>query len=86
MTRAKFENICAPIFRSAIPPVRQALEDANLQKEEIDEILLVGGTTRIPMVRQVVQEFFNGKEMNKMLNPDECVCIGACIQANILAD
>ena len=84
LTRAKFEQICDNLFQRSIEPCRVALRDAGLQASDIDEVLLVGGSTRIPKVQQLVKEFF-GKEPNKSVNPDEVVAIGASIQGGVLA-
>ena len=84
LTRAKFETLCDDLFRRSIEPSRKALEDAHLRASEIDEVLLVGGSTRIPKVQEMVKEFF-GKEPNKSVNPDEVVAIGAAIQGGVLA-
>ena len=84
LTRAKFEQICDSLFQRSIDPCRIALRDAGLQASDIDEVLLVGGSTRIPKVQELVKEFF-GKEPNKSVNPDEVVAIGASIQGGVLA-
>ena len=84
LTRAKFEQICDNLFQRSIEPCRVALRDAGLQASDIDEVLLVGGSTRIPKVQQLVKDFF-GKEPNKSVNPDEVVAIGASIQGGVLA-
>ena len=84
LTRAKFETLCDDLFRRSIEPCRKALEDAHLRASDIDEVLLVGGSTRIPKVQELVKEFF-GKEPNKSVNPDEVVAIGAAIQGGVLA-
>ena len=84
LTRAKFEQICDNLFQRSIEPCRIALRDAGLQASDIDEVLLVGGSTRIPKVQQLVKDFF-GKEPNKSVNPDEVVAIGASIQGGVLA-
>jgi len=84
LTRAKFEQLAEPIFQRLIGPCKQALSDAKLSAGEVDEIVLVGGSTRIPKVRGITQETF-GKEPNKSVNPDEVVAIGAAIQGAILA-
>ena len=84
LTRAKFEQICDNLFQRSIEPCRIALRDAGLQASDIDEVLLVGGSTRIPKVQELVKEFF-GKEPNKSVNPDEVVAIGASIQGGVLA-
>ena len=85
LTRAKFENICNDIFQRTMAPVEQVLKDSKLSKSEIDEIVLVGGTTRIPKIQELLSSFFNGKELNKSINPDEAVAYGACVQAAILS-
>jgi molecular chaperone DnaK len=84
LTRAKFEQLAEPVLRRLIPPVEQALKDAGLTRDKIDEVVLVGGSTRIPKVQQMVREFF-GKEPNKSVNPDEVVALGAAVQAGVLA-
>lgn len=84
LTRAKFEALCDPLFQRTIEPCRKALADANLSASQIDEILLVGGSTRIPKIQELVQLFF-GKEPNRSVNPDEVVSIGASIQGGVLA-
>ena len=84
LTRAKFEQLCEPIFGRLIGPCKQALSDAKLTADDIDEVVLVGGSTRIPKVRRITKEIF-GKEPNKSVNPDEVVAIGAAIQGAILA-
>jgi len=85
ITRARFEDMCADLFKSTLEPVEKALNDAKLSKAQIDEIVLVGGSTRIPKIQKMLQEFFNGKELNKSINPDEAVAYGAAVQAAILA-
>ncbi|KAH9404425.1 Heat shock 70 kDa protein 1A [Tyrophagus putrescentiae] len=85
ITRARFEELCADLFRSTIEPVEKALRDAKLDKGRIDEIVLVGGSTRIPKIQKLLQDFFNGKELNKSINPDEAVAYGAAVQGAILA-
>jgi heat shock 70kDa protein 1/2/6/8 len=84
ITRAKFESLCSDIFQRAIDPVSQVLQDAKLSKSSVDEIVLVGGSTRIPKIQQMLSEYFGGKELNKSVNPDEAVAYGAAIQAAIL--
>jgi heat shock protein 1/8 len=84
ITRAKFESLCNDIFQRAIDPVAQVLADAKMSKSQVDEVVLVGGSTRIPKVQQMLSEYFNGKELNKSVNPDEAVAYGAAIQAAIL--
>ena len=85
LTRAKFENLCNNIFQKTIAPVEQVLKDSKLSKNEIDEIVLVGGSTRIPKIQELLSSFFNGKELNKSINPDEAVAYGAAVQAAILS-
>lgn len=84
MTRAKFEQLCDSVFRRTVAPLDGLLRDAKLSKEEIHEIVMVGGSTRIPRIRQLVQEYFNGKKLNDSVNPDEAVAYGAAVQAHIL--
>ena len=84
ITRAKFENLCDSLFRRTILPVEQVLKDSKLSKSQIFEVVLVGGSTRIPKIQQLLSDFFNGKELCKSINPDECVAYGAAIQAAIL--
>ena len=84
ITRAKFENLCDSLFRKTMMPVEQVLKDSKLSKSQIDEVVLVGGSTRIPKIQQLLSDFFNGKELCKSINPDECVAYGAAIQAAIL--
>ena len=84
ITRAKFEELCLDYFRKCIDPVKKVLEDSGLAKNQIHDIVLVGGSTRIPKVQQLLQEFFNGKALNKSINPDEAVAYGAAIQAAVL--
>ena len=83
LTRAKFEQLVDDLIKRTIPPMQQALKDAGLDPKQIDEIILVGGSTRIPKIQQVVKDFF-GKEPNKSVNPDEVVAIGAAIQGGVL--
>merc|ERR1712117_708028 len=85
LTRAKFEELNMDLFKGTLKPVQKVLEDADLTKKEIDEIVLVGGSTRIPKVQQLVKEFFNGKEPSKGINPDEAVAYGAAVQAGVLS-
>merc|ERR1711963_573817 len=84
ITRARFEELCADLFRGTLEPVEKALRDAKLDKLSIDELVLVGGSTRIPKVQKLLTEFFNGKELNKSISPDEAVAYGAAVQAAIL--
>jgi L1 cell adhesion molecule like protein len=84
ITRARFEELNGDYFRKTLEPVEKVLRDANVAKSEIDQVVLVGGSTRIPKVQQLLKDFFNGKELNNSLNPDEAVAIGAAIQCGIL--
>ena len=84
LSRAKFEALCDELFRRSIEPCRKALADAHLSASDLDEVLLVGGSTRIPKIQEMVKDFF-GKEPNKSVNPDEVVAIGASIQGGVLA-
>src|SRR5687767_14088428 len=83
LTRSKFEQLVEPVLKRLMPPVEQAIKDAGLEKGQIDEVVLVGGSTRIPKVQEMVKEFF-GKEPNKTVNPDEVVALGAAVQAAVL--
>ncbi|CAH8470219.1 unnamed protein product [Schistosoma mattheei] len=85
ITRARFEELNADLFRGTLGPVEKALRDAKMDKAQIHEIVLVGGSTRIPKVQKLLQDFFNGKELNKSINPDEAVAYGAAVQAAILS-
>jgi heat shock protein 5 len=84
ITRARFEELCNDLFKKTLKPVEQVLEDAGMKKSEIDEVVLVGGSTRIPKVQQLIKDFFNGKEPNRGINPDEAVAYGASVQGGIL--
>lgn len=84
LTRAKFEEINNELFKKTLKPVQIALDDADLKKNEIQEIVMVGGSTRIPKIQQLIKDFFNGKEPNKNINPDEAVAYGAAVQGGIL--
>ncbi|CAL1272482.1 unnamed protein product [Larinioides sclopetarius] len=84
ITRARFEELNADLFRSTLEPVEKALRDAKLDKAQVHDIVLVGGSTRIPKIQKLLQDFFNGKELNKSINPDEAVAYGAAVQAAIL--
>jgi L1 cell adhesion molecule like protein len=84
VTRAKFEELCIDLFRSTIDPVDRVLRDSKMSKSNINEIVLVGGSTRIPKVCSLLTEYFNGKELNRSINPDEAVAYGAAVQAAIL--
>jgi heat shock protein 1/8 len=84
ITRARFEELCIDLFRGTLDPVERALADASLAKSDIHEVVLVGGSTRIPRVQKLLQDFFNGKTLNQSINPDEAVAYGAAVQAAIL--
>ncbi|KAG7102441.1 Heat shock 70 kDa protein like [Verticillium longisporum] len=85
ITRARFEELCQDLFRSTIQPVDRVLSDAKIDKSQVHEIVLVGGSTRIPRVQKLITDYFNGKEPNKSINPDEAVAYGAAVQAAILS-
>ena len=85
ITRARFEELCSDLFRATMEPVEKAIRDAKLDKSKIHEVVLVGGSTRIPKIQKLLQEFMNGKELNKSINPDEAVAYGAAVQAAILS-
>merc|ERR1712166_698727 len=85
LTRARFEEINNDLFKNTLGPVKQVLEDSGLKKNQIDEVVLVGGSTRIPKVQKLMKDFFNGKEPNRGINPDEAVAYGAAVQAGILS-
>jgi len=85
ITRARFDELNADLFRGTLEPVEKAMRDAKLDKTAIHEIVLVGGSTRIPKIQRALQDFFNGKELNKSINPDEAVAYGAAVQAAILS-
>nr|P53421.2 RecName: Full=Heat shock protein 70 1; AltName: Full=HSP72 [Ogataea angusta]CAA82570.1 heat-shock protein [Ogataea angusta] len=84
ITRARFEELCQDLFRSTLDPVEKVMRDGKLDKSQVAEIVLVGGSTRIPKIQKLVSDFFNGKEPNKSINPDEAVAYGAAVQAAIL--
>ncbi|KAL2893593.1 Heat shock 70 kDa protein [Bienertia sinuspersici] len=84
ITRARFEEMCMDLFRKCMDPVEKCLRDAKIDKSRVDDVVLVGGSTRIPKVQQLLQDFFNGKELCKSINPDEAVAYGAAVQAAIL--
>lgn len=84
LTRAKFEELNMDLFRSTMKPVQRVMDDSDLQKSEIHEVVLVGGSTRIPKIQKLVQDHFNGKEPNRGINPDEAVAFGAAVQAGVL--
>jgi L1 cell adhesion molecule like protein len=84
LSRAKYEDLCMPIFRRTITPIDDALRTAKMDKTQIDEVVLIGGSTRIPKVRELLSEYFNGKQLNMSVNPDEAVAYGAAVQAAII--
>jgi heat shock protein 1/8 len=84
LSRAKFEQLADPIFQRTLEPLNRLLQDAKMSKSDIDEIVLVGGSTRIPRIQELLSNYFNGKKLNKTLNPDEAVAYGAAVQAAIL--
>lgn len=86
ISRAKFEQLCADIFRDLIIPVEQVLRDAKMSKQDIHEVILVGGSTRIPKIQELLKNYFGGKELCKSINPDEAVAAGATVQAALLSD
>jgi heat shock 70kDa protein 1/2/6/8 len=86
ITRARFEDLCNDMFQKCIPPVEQVLRDGKMSKSDIHEVVLVGGSTRIPKVQQLIKDYFNGKEPCRSINPDEAVAYGAAVQAAILGN
>nr|CAH7744060.1 unnamed protein product [Callosobruchus chinensis] len=84
VSRARFEELCSDLFRSTLQPVEKALNDAKLDKGQIHDVVLVGGSTRIPKIQQLLQNYFNGKQLNLSINPDEAVAYGAAVQAAVL--
>ncbi len=85
ITRARFEDLCADLFKRAMAPVIKVIEDSGVSKSQIDEVILVGGSTRIPKIQSLLSNFFNGKELCKSINPDEAISYGAVVQAAILS-
>lgn len=85
ITRARFEDLNAKAFAGTLDPVTQVLKDASLEKSAVDEIVLVGGSTRIPKIQKLLSDFFDGKKLEKSINPDEAVAYGAAVQAGILS-
>jgi L1 cell adhesion molecule like protein len=85
ITRARFEDLNSKAFNGTLDPVAQVLKDANLDKSKVDEIVLVGGSTRIPKIQKLLSDFFDGKKLEKSINPDEAVAYGAAVQAGILS-
>ena len=86
ITRSKFEELCLDLFKKCLPPLEQVLKDAKMTQSQIDEVILVGGSSRIPKIQSMLQEFFNGKELNKEFNPDEAIAYGAAIQAAVMTN
>jgi len=84
ITRARFEDLCGDLFQQCLAPVESVLRDAGVSKSAVDEIVMVGGSTRIPKVQQLISSFFNGKDLNHSINPDEAVAYGAAVQAHVL--
>jgi L1 cell adhesion molecule like protein len=84
ITRARFEELCGDLFRGCLGPVEKVLKDAKIDKRGVDDVVLVGGSTRIPKIRQLLSNFFHGKELSQSINPDEAVAYGAAVQAAIL--
>ncbi|KAL4469868.1 hypothetical protein ABPG72_011089 [Tetrahymena utriculariae] len=84
ISRPKFEELCLPLFQQCIPPVEKVLKDSGISKSQVHEVVLVGGSSRIPKVIEMIKDFFNGKEPNRSINPDEAVAYGAAVQAAIL--
>merc|ERR1712230_290267 len=85
LTRARFEELCGDLFKKTLGPVKNVMDDSGLKKTQVDEVVLVGGSTRIPKVQALMKDFFNGKEPNRGINPDEAVAYGAAVQAGILS-
>lgn len=85
ITRARFEDLNSKAFSGTLEPVQQVLKDAAIEKNKVDEIVLVGGSTRIPKIQKLLSDFFNGKKLEKSINPDEAVAYGAAVQAGILS-
>lgn len=85
LTRAKFDSLCDEIFKKTLAPLDQVLKDAGMKKSDINDVVLVGGTTRIPKIQEMLSTYFDGKELNKSINPDEAVAYGAAVQAAILS-
>ncbi|CAC9496666.1 heat shock protein 70-related protein [Leishmania infantum JPCM5] len=85
ITRARFEEMCRDQFEKCLEPVKKVLADADMKPQDVDDVVLVGGSTRIPKIQQIVSQFFGGKELNRSINPDEAVAYGAAVQAHILA-
>merc|ERR1711933_483016 len=86
VSRAKFENLCQKLFQKYLDPCKKVLTDGKLAKNQVNEVVLVGGSTRIPKIQSLLAKFFNGKELNKSINPDEAVAWGAAVQAAVLTN
>ena len=86
ITRQKFEDLCMDLFQKCIIAIENVLKDSHMSKSQIDEIVLIGGSSRIPRIQSILEEYFNGKELNKTLNPDEAVALGAAIQAAVMTN
>ena len=86
ITRSKFEYLCMDLFKECITPIENVIKDAKMNKSSIHDVVLIGGSSRIPKIQQMIQEFFNGKELNRSMNPDEAVACGAAIQAAIMTN
>ena len=85
ISRARFDNLCAEVFQKCMVPIDRVLEDSKISKDKIQEIVLVGGSSRIPKVQQMLSDYFDGKSLNKTINPDEAVAYGAAIQAAVFS-
>ena len=85
ISRARFEELCSDLFQNTLAPVEKVIRDSKIDKRSVDDIVLVGGSTRIPKVQKLLQDFFNGKELCKSINPDEAVAYGAAVQGDILS-
>jgi heat shock protein 1/8 len=85
ITGARFEELCMDLFRKSVEPIEKVLKDSKLSKAEVDEVVLVGGSTRIPKIQELLSEFFNGKVLNRSINPDEAVAFGAAVLADVLS-
>ena len=86
LTRSKFEDLCMDLFKKCMPPLENVIKDAKMSKSQIDKVILVEGSTRIPKIQLMVQEFFNGKEPYKGINPEEAVAYGAAVQAALMTN
>ena len=86
MSRAKFDELCMDLFKKCLAPMEACLKDAECLKQDVDDIVIVGGSSRIPCIQKIIEDFFDGKALNKSINPDEAVACGAAIQAAVLND